>query len=245
MNTEELFIELDKLPNPLSKKEVYELIDNGSELAKNKLLKHNIKLVVHQVKSRFKTVEYDQKELIQIGVIGLMKAIDNFDTAKNVEFATYATRCIDNEILVFLRKLKKHKNTVSLYETINYDENGNELKFCDIIHDDDNLEENYIDKETRNEIQEIVNNLPTLEREIIRLYYGFNNNRTYTQKEIAKKLNVSQSYVSRLIIRILNKIGFELISKGIVKLDETKTIVSYNEKTNVKIFEINRRFIKL
>ena len=221
MNTDELFIDGYKLPKSLSKQEVYELlkkIKQGDELAREKFVEHNIRLVLYEVTGRFKSVEYDKKDLVSIGNVGLMKAITTFDTSKKVEFATYATRCIDNKILMFLRKLKKDQNVDSLDRTINHDKDGNELKIEDIIIDETDIVEEYTDNETHQIIRQIVKDLPDRDREIIMLHFGFYNDKTHTQKEIADMMSISRSYVSRLITKIVKKLGQQLQQKGVIEL---------------------------
>lgn len=221
MNTDELFIDGHKLPKPLSKQEVYDLLEKikqGDECARKKLIEHNIRLVLYEVTGRFKSVEYDKKDLVSIGNVGLMKAITTFDTSKKVEFATYATRCIDNEILMFLRKLKKDQNVDSLDRTINHDKDGNELKIEDTISDETDIVEEYTDNETYQIIRQIVKDLPNRDREIIMLHFGFYNDKTHTQKEIADMMSISQSYVSRLITKIVKRLGQQLQQKGIIEL---------------------------
>lgn len=221
MNTDELFIDGHKLPKPLSKQEVYELLEKikqGDELAREKLVEHNIRLVLYEVTGRFKSVEYDKKDLVSIGNVGLMKAITTFDTSKKVEFATYATRCIDNEILMFLRKLKKAQNVDSLDRTIIHDKDGNELKIEYTIIDETDIVEEYTDNETHQIIRQIVKDLPDRDREIIMLHFGFYNDKTHTQKEIADMMSISRSYVSRLITKIVKKLGQQLQQKGVIEL---------------------------
>lgn len=235
MNIDELFIDGYKLPKPLSKQEFNELFEKmkqGNELAKEKLLKHNIRLVLYEVTSRFKSVKYDKKELISIGNFGLMKAITTFDLSKKIEFSTYAIRCIDNEILMFLRNLKKGQNVDSL-DKINYDKNGNELKIKDIISDKTDIAKEYIDKETYQIIRQIVKDLPSRDRKIIMLYFGFYNNQTHTQKEIANMMTVSQSYISRLISQIVKNLGQQLHQKGVIELRiEAKNKTTKKEEGN-------------
>lgn len=213
MSTFDWFIDRNNLPKALSKKDIYELLDKinqGDDSARKTLIEHNIRLVLYEVKNKFNSVEYDKRDLVSIGTIGLLKAIKSFDTEKNVEFATYATRCIDNEILMFLRKIKKDQNIDSLNRIISNDKDGSELKIEDIISDDTDIIEEYNDKETYQIIRQIVKELPDRDREIIMLYFGFYNDKTYTQREISDKLSISQSYVCRLIDKIVKKIGFKL-----------------------------------
>lgn len=221
MNTSELFIDGYQLPKPLSKQEVYDLLDKikqGDEKAIERLASHNIRLVLLEVTGKFSTVEYDKKDLVSIGNVGLMKAITTFDTSKNVEFSTYAMRCIDNEILQFLRKFKKYANDESLDRTISQDKNGNELKIGDILSDDTDILEEYTDNELHRIIREVVKNLPDRDRKIIILHFGFYNNETHTQKEISKMLSISQPCVSRIISRIVKQVGEILEENGLIEL---------------------------
>lgn len=223
MNTDELFIDIHKLPKPLSKEEVYDLIDKmrqGNASARKKLAEHNIRLVLYEVKGKFKSVEYDKKDLVSIGNVGLMKAINTFDISKKVEFATYATRCIDNEILMFLKKIKKNKNVDSLDRTINHDKDGNELKVEDILSDDTDIAEEYSDNETYQIVRKIVNELPERDRDIVIMHFGFFDNKRYTQQEIAAKFKISQSYVSRLIYKIVKRLGSKLEAQELIELRE-------------------------
>ena len=225
MNTEELFIDGNKLPKALSKHEIYkllELIQNGDSNAREKLVEHNIRLVLYEVTGKFKNVNYDKKDLVSIGIIGLMKAINTFDTTKKVEFATYAVRCIDNEILMFIRKIKKHQNVESLDNSVYQGSDGSDIKLEDMLSDDTNVEEDYTDNETYQIIRMIVDKLPEREQLIIKLHFGFVDDKTYTQKEIADKLQISQSYVSRLVAKIVKKVGILLNEKGVVELRDTK-----------------------
>ena len=234
MNNNELFIDEHKIPKSLSKHEVYELLKKiklGDEKAREKLVELSIRIVLYRVIGRFKSVKYDKKDLVSIGNIGLMKAITTFDTSKNIEFATYATRCIDNEILMFLRKLKKEQKVDSLNRRINYDKDGKELKFEDIISDKTDIVEEYTVNETYQIIRQIVKDLPERDREIIMLYFGFYNDKTHTQKEIADMLSISQSLVSRLITKIIKRLGKQLEHKGIIESNEEKKILTNNLKT--------------
>ena len=168
MNTDELFIDANKLPKPLPKFQVNELLDKvkqGDEDAIKMIAKHNIRLVLYRVSNRFKTVEYDKKDLVSIGNVGLMKAVTTFDKSKKAEFVTYAIRCIDNEILIFLRNLKKDQKIDTLDKTIIHDKEGNELKIEDTISDKTDIVEDYKKNITYEIIREIVGELPDRDRE--------------------------------------------------------------------------------
>ena len=239
MNTNELFIDANKLPQPLPKSQVNELLDkvkHGDEDAIKMIIEHNIRLVLYQVNNKFKSVEYDKKDLVSIGNIGLIKAVTTFDKSKNVEFATYATRCIDNEILMFLRKLKKDQKVDILDKTITHDKEGKELKIEDTISDENDIVEDYEKNITYKIIREIVKELPSRDREIIMLHFGFYNNKIHTQKEIADMMSISQSYVSRLITKIVKKLGIQLKKCGVIET---------TGKTNKKTVKIDKSTLQL
>lgn len=255
---EELFIDSHKLPKALSKEEVYKLLElyqNGEEVAKDKLVEHNIRLVLYEVTGKFKMVDYDKKDLVSIGTLGLMKAINTFDISKKVEFATYAVRCIDNEILMFLRKLKKYQGIESLDAYVYQGNDGSEIKLEDMLSDDTNIEEDYTDNETYEIIRKVINTLPEKEQIIVKMHFGFIDDRVYTQKEIANKLQISQSYVSRLVTKIVKKVGNILKEKGLVELrseekkgknempKELKSIYEYFNKYSKE--EIDAMILKL
>lgn len=221
MNINEPFLDAHNLPQPLSKEEMYRLVNEfneGSMEARDKLITHNIRLVIYEVANKFKSVDYDKKDLVSIGNIGLLKAINTYDLKKGIEFATYATKCIDNEILMFLRKLKKDKNVDSLDRVIFQDKDGSELKLGDMVSDDNELVEDNEQLETYRILREIVKQLPERDKEIIMLYFGFYNGKKYTQKEIANKFNISQSYISRLTTKILKKIRRQMEEKAVIEL---------------------------
>ena len=225
MNTDELFIDANQLPKPLPKSQTYELLDKveqGDEEAKKIIAEHNIRLVLYEVTTRFKYVEYDKKDLVSIGNIGLIKAITTFDKSRKVEFSAYTARCIDNEILMFLRKIKKDQNVDSLNKQIKHDKEGRELKIEDIISDTSNIIEDYEKNITYKSIQEIIKKLPNRDKEIIILRFGFYNNEVHTQEEIANMMSISRSYVARLIAKIVKRIGQELKKNGIIELRTQK-----------------------
>lgn len=236
MLAEELFIE-KKLPSALSKQDVYALlvrIKNNDSVAREKLIKHNIKLVLSRVMSRFKHVPYDKKDLVSIGNIGLLKAVNTFDISKNIAFSSYAIRCIDNEILLFIRKIKNDKNISSFDDIINVDKDGNDLKWEDLLHDDTNIEEEYINEETFQQIKQFVEELSGRNKEIIMLYFGFYGKR-YTQQKIAEKMNISRSYVSRILaqnIKILkNKFDNKIDVQDASSKENPKNKVTENKMT--------------
>lgn len=236
MNTDELFIDANQLPKPLSKSQTYELLDKveqGDEEAKKIIAEHNIRLVLYEVTTRFKYVEYDKKDLVSIGNVGLMKAITTFDKSKKVEFSTYAIKCIDNEILLFLRKLKKDQKVDSLEKIITYDEEGKKVKIEDTISDETDIAEDYEKNIIYKIIREIVEELPDRDKEIIRLYFGFYNNEIHTQKEIADMMSISQSNISKSITKIVKKIGIQLKNLGVTETTgrTNKDTIKVNKST--------------
>ncbi len=188
-------------PKPLSAKqerEYFELMEQGDKHAKDKLIEHNLRLVAHIIK-KYYAVTSDQEDLISIGTIGLIKAVSTFDYTKGCRFVTYASRCIENEILMHFRTLKKSAGELHFDEPIETDKNGNQLSLIDIISDGSNL----IDKiELRISSEKLYNLLSQClnerEQEIIILRYGLYNEIPLTQREVAKKLDISRSYVSRI-----------------------------------------------
>ena len=215
----------EELPNPLTIEETNDLlleIANGNESAKNKLVEHNIKLVIYRINNNFKNVEYEKKELISIGVIGLIKAINGFDLNKKNKFSSYATKCIDNEILMFLRARKRDIKTDSL-ETPVKDE-GNEITLKDVLTDGNDIKDEYEDKEVKKIIRKDIELLSEPEREMIKLYFGFYDGKPITQREIAKIFNYDVSSASKIIKKSIKKLGNILVSQGVIELKEPKSI---------------------
>ncbi len=199
----------DKLPPPLSKeKELDYLIKakSGDIEARNILIEHNLRLVVFLAK-KYENTGFDIEDLVSIGSIGLIKGINTYKIDKNIKLATYASRCIANEILMFLRKNKRKKIEVSLEETLNFDAEGNELKLEDILGTDNDIVpkefEHVMDKET---LTKEIDILEPREKEIMTLRYGLNNTKEYTQKEVAEMLGISQSYISRIEKKVVKKL---------------------------------------
>ena len=199
----------DKLPGPLSKEDELKYVlesMNGSNYAKNKLIEHNLRLVVFLAK-RYESAGYDLEDLVSIGTIGLIKGISTYKPDKNIKLATYASRCIDNEILMFLRKNKKRNSEVSLEDSINFDSEGNELKLEDVFGTEDNVVEKSIEsKDDKILLEKEVKNLASRDRNIIEQRYGLFGQKELTQKELADKLNISQSYISRIEKRVIKKL---------------------------------------
>ena len=199
----------DILPPPLLKEEEESLVRKsnlGDINARNKLIEHNLRLVVFLSK-KYDNTMYDLEELVSIGTIGLIKAIKTYKLDKNIKLATYASRCIDNEILMHLRKDKKRKGEVSFEDAINYDNEGNELHIEDVFGTEDNLLEKTIEeKDNKKLLEEYVNKLNDRDKEIIEERYGLFGKKELTQKELADKLLISQSYISRIEKKIIKKL---------------------------------------
>ena len=200
---------LDKLPEPLTKEEEYDYTIrsmNGEVYAKNKLFEHNLRFVVFLSK-KYDNTGLDLEDLVSIGTIGLIKGVNTYKLDKNIKLATYVSRCIDNEILMFLRKNKKRKSEVSFEDSLSYDAEGNELHLEDILGTDKNVITKKIeDKELEKLLYEEINYLKPRDREIMILRYGLYNFQDLTQKEIAEKLGISQSYISRIEKKVIKKL---------------------------------------
>lgn len=199
----------DILPPPLSKEEEYELAlrsSEGDKVARDKLIEHNLRLVVFLAK-KYENTGYDIEDLVSIGSIGLIKGINTYKADKNIKLATYVSRYISNEILMFLRKNKKKKVEVSLEETLNYDAEGNTLALEDVLGtDEDIVLENVSKKQDAKYLASELNMLNDREKLIMTLRYGLNNTKEYTQKEVATMLGISQSYISRIEKKVIRRI---------------------------------------
>lgn len=199
----------DKLAPPLSKEEELDLARKSSAGdidARNKLIEHNLRLVVFLAK-KYENTGFDIEDLVSIGSIGLIKGINTYKVDKNIKLATYVSRCISNEILMFLRKNKKKRMEISLEETLNYDAEGNTLSLEDVLGTDEDLvASDYEKKIDMMFLQQELNNLTEREKLIMTLRYGLNNTEEYTQKEVASMLGISQSYISRIEKKVIGKI---------------------------------------
>ena len=199
----------DKLPPPLSKEEEFNYVIKAKEgdiNAKNILIEHNLRLVVYLAK-KYENTGYDLDDLVSIGSIGLIKGINTYKPDKNIKLATYASRCIANEILMFLRKNKKRKSEISFEDALNYDAEGNELHLEDILGtDDDIVYHEFVNKIDKKALEHELNLLNSRERHIMKLRYGLNNTEEYTQKEVANMLGISQSYISRIEKKVIKRL---------------------------------------
>lgn len=202
---------------PLSKEEEEKYINlmlEGNKEARNKLIEHNLRLVAHIVK-KFEKKNIDSDDLISIGTIGLIKGIDSYNNDKATKITTYAARCIENEILMYFRSNKKNLNNVSLNDSIGYDKDGNEINLIDVLKDNSpDINEVLHTKDNIKLLTKYLSLLTAREKEIIIKRYGLMGSDEYTQKEIAKQLKISRSYVSRIEKRALTKILREFIKNN-------------------------------
>ena len=204
----------EALPNPLDSEtelEYIEKAEKGDELAKNKLIEHNLRLVVYICK-KFENTKIDMEDLISVGAIGLIKAVNSFKLEKNIKLATYASRCIENEILMHLRKTSKTKAEISLDEPLTADGDGNELVLGDILSMENDSVSARLEKHSENKVLwDCIKKLSDKEREIMILRFGLNNQKEKTQKEVADMMGISQSYISRIEKKIVRKMKRDLL----------------------------------
>ena len=205
----------DKLPEPLSKEdEVYYVTKSmeGDEYARSKLIEHNIRLVVFLAK-KYENTGVDLEDLVSIGTIGLIKGVNTYKLDKNIKLATYASRCIDNEILMFLRKNKRRRTEVSFEDSLSYDAEGNELHLEDILGTEPDIVTSGIEKESDKKLLSIeISKLSPRDRQIMTLRYGLDNTEEMTQKDVANVLGISQSYISRIEKKVIKKL------KNVIKM---------------------------
>ena len=217
-NSSELFIE--GLPGSLSQEEsdkLFKMARQGDKEARNKLILHNVKLVMYEVKKRFGFTGFDVEDLVSVGNIGLIKAVETFDREKGFNFSSYATRCIDNEILMYLNKSRSEKVGTSLDKPVVGGHNDDEMDIMDTIKDNTDIVNEWLAKERLQIIREAVEKLPEQGREIIKLYFGFYNNKTYTQNEISRILSIPQSEVSKKIKLFLSDLNVTLYNEGVIE----------------------------
>ena len=208
---------VQKFPRALSKQEegeCFKRAKNGDTKARDKLIEHNLRLVAHIVRKYYVSCK-NQEDLISVGTIGLIKAIDSFKFSNGARFATYAAKCIQNEVLMLFRSQKKLGYEVSLNDTIDIDKDGNPLTYIDIVCTEDTIAED-IDKKIKinKALEYIRDKLDDREKQIIIMRYGLSNTKAYTQREVAQKLDISRSYVSRIEKSVLEKINEYLTSDG-------------------------------
>lgn len=200
---------VDKLPPPLSKEEETRLVllsQDGDLMARNKLIEHNLRLVVFLSK-KYENTGLELEDLVSIGTLGLIKAVKTYRLDKNIKLATYASRCIENEILMDLRKNKKRRSEISFEDSLSYDSEGNELRLEDILGTEDDIVTKNIEQEQEKKllIKEI-NDLNERDRKIMIMRYGLFNTKEVTQKDVAEMLGISQSYISRIEKKVIKKL---------------------------------------
>lgn len=193
-------------PKPLSKEDeqkYLQLASQGDNEARNKLVEHNLRLVAHIIKKYYSS-RSDQDDLVSIGTIGLIKAINTFDINKNIKLSSYASRCIENEILMYFRNLKKSSHDISLDEPIDTDKDGNPLTLIDVLSTDDNIFDSLNNKLNAGKLYEYIDSeLNDREKQVIIMRYGLDGNKPITQREVASFLGVSRSYISRIETKAL------------------------------------------
>ena len=199
----------DILPEPLSKEEEIKYVErsmNNDVQARNILIEHNLRLVVFLAK-KYDNTGTDLEDLVSIGTIGLIKAINTYRLDKNIKLATYASRCIDNEILMYLRKTKRKKGEVSFEDSLSFDADGKELHLEDVLGTDKDIVTKGLDDELdKNLMLSEIDKLSPRDKEIISLRYGLNKKKEMTQKEVAEKLGISQSYISRIEKKVIKRL---------------------------------------
>ena len=200
---------LDNLPAPLSKEEEIMYVkkaEEGDTLAKEKLIEHNLRLVVFLAK-KYENTGLDLEDLVSIGTIGLIKGVNTYKLDKNIKLATYASRCIDNEILMFLRKNKKRRGEISFEDSLSYDGEGNELHLEDILGTEKDIVTKGIEEEhDKKVLYQEINKLKKRDKQIMILRYGLYNTQEMTQKDVADLMGISQSYISRIEKKVIKRI---------------------------------------
>lgn len=199
----------DMLPPPLSKEEEVMYVERsmeGDEEARNILIEHNLRLVVFLAK-KYENTKIDLEDLVSIGTIGLIKGVNTYKLDKNIKLATYASRCIDNEILMYLRKTKKKRTEISFEDSLSFDADGNELHLEDVMGTDDDIVTKGLEDELdRKMLYEEVAKLEGRDKEIIEYRYGLNGRKELTQKEVANLMGISQSYISRIEKKVIKRL---------------------------------------
>ena len=213
----------------MDEKDIFFKIKNGDMNIREKFIKYNLRAVMYEVNKNFfywqEQGVIEKEELLSVGIIGLIKAVDTFDVSKNYKFITYAITCIDNELKMFIRNMKKSPNALSLENNIHMDDESDKT-LNDILSDGSNFVEDIIKKEEYEIIDKIVDRLPLKEKVIIKMYFGFDGKR-YNQQELSKLCNVSQSYMSKIIRKILKRIENRLLQmqvceKGMLKKNKRR-----------------------
>ncbi len=229
------------MPKTIDKNEILEYFikfKNGDVQSREKIITYNLRLVPYIVTNKFQGIDYDKDELISIGIIGLIKAVDTFKIEKKIEFTTYASRCICNEILMVIRKNKKRSLDNLLGDVIVENGNGEKLTLEEILPYDEYVDEVYEKKEIKAEIVKILEKLPERDKKIVMLYFGFIGDRTYSQAEISNIFGLSQSYITRVLKKNLETIREELIKADIVEMGYLEINFNIIVETLTKILKI-------
>ncbi len=203
-----LHLETSNFPKPLSpseEKETFLALKSGDKTASDKLIRHNLRLVAHVVK-KYYTSNTPQEDLISIGTIGMIKAVNTFDCEKGARFSTYAARCIENEVLMHFRSEKKEASSISIYDTLEHDKDGNSLTLYDIVADNFNIEYDFEGKQEVKKLYDVLSSLDERERRIIILRYGLYGKKPLTQQQVADILQISRSFISRIEGKALIKL---------------------------------------
>lgn len=199
----------DKLPEPLTREEEQECVKrsmNGDEVARSKLIEHNLRLVVFLAK-KYENTGVDLEDLVSIGSVGLIKGVNTYKLDKNIKLATYASRCIDNEILMFLRKNKRRKGEISFEDNLSFDSDGNELHLEDVLGTDGDIVTRGLEREIEKKIlYEEIGKLSPRDKKIMILRYGLFGHEEMTQKDVALLLGISQSYISRIEKKVIRRL---------------------------------------
>ena len=199
----------DKLPAPLSKEDEVKYVTmslNGDKKARSKLIEHNLRLVVF-LKKKYENTGVDLEDLVSIGSVGLIKGVNTYKLDKNIKLATYASRCIDNEILMFLRKNKRRKGEISFEDSLSFDSEGNELHLEDVLGTEGDIVTKGLEEEVEKKLlYEEIEKLNDRDKKIMILRYGLYGNKEMTQKDVAKLLGISQSYISRIEKKVIRKL---------------------------------------
>ena len=199
----------DKLPEPLTREEEQECVKrsmNGDEVARSKLIEHNLRLVVFLAK-KYENTGVDLEDLVSIGSVGLIKGVNTYKLDKNIKLATYASRCIDNEILMFLRKNKRRKGEISFEDNLSFDSDGNELHLEDVLGTDGDIVTRRLEREIEKKIlYEEIGKLSPRDKKIMILRYGLFGHEEMTQKDVASLLGISQSYISRIEKKVIRRL---------------------------------------
>lgn len=237
MNYDDIFVEFE--PPKLLKKEEFvlymKLARKGDLEARNKVIIHNIKLVFNQVLKKFVNTSYEEKDLISVGMIGLIKAVDTFDITKNNAFSTYATNCINNEILMFIRKGQKYLKQESLEQVVSVDRNGRKLNLKDTIVDNDSgFVADYEKYELILEIGRQVNMLNERDKKIVKLCFGFYDGKQYSKEEIGIMMGLSRQYISMIIKKVIDSIEKNLVKQDLIEKSSKRKQSLINKKIKMR-----------